>query len=260
MKRRNKDAADFTLSESEHNLMVQLVAAGYSPGVEEIGGYITRVAKPVGKDRVFIPGPFEAGRRYVATENVGGAALTFRVLGWIRGETILRDGKLSELTSQASGRIITRRRFMKVPRTQSGSAAATPANQEALKELYELESLGMAAFARAIGYDLSTNTASVLDTPLRHVEVAGFTIRASRSAGGDEIFLSEPLEPERRYVATVLSQSGDGWKVGIPGWIWGRDALRNGRPSTTAWRGVWLKEADFNTDFGSPASIEPPES
>jgi hypothetical protein len=80
---------------------------------------------------------------------------------------------------------------------------------------------------------------------LDRAEIAGFTLRASSQMEGDEVFLHDPLEPDRRYVALVVPADGSRG-VFVHGWILGRDALRLGRPSQTAWGGLWIKDSDLN--------------
>jgi hypothetical protein len=112
-----------------------------------------------------------------------------------------------------------------------------------LKEKHTHEDFGALAFSKFMRCPFPPS--GYLYVPLGQVEIAGFTIRASSETEGDEIFLHNPLDADRRYVAVVVA---NGW-VSVHGWILGQDAIRLGRSSETEWGGVWVKAADLSRKF-----------
>jgi hypothetical protein len=246
-----KDKADVELpplSDEEHWLAAELVKAGYRPGRAEIGGYLVRVAEYRDDNKFLVPGPFERGRRYLVQTTTDGR--NYMAYGWIGGTEILRHGERLEVNGR-SAHAIDRRRLKPVLRNHRGGAHASRSNptesfEKILKERYNQECAAALGFSMFMGCPFPPP--GLDDVPLGHVEVAGFTIRPCSKAEGGEVFLSDPLEPDRRYAAVVFSEEKGG--VEIYGWILGQDAVRCGRQSETEWGGVWVNSGDLNKFAG----------
>jgi hypothetical protein len=112
-----------------------------------------------------------------------------------------------------------------------------------LSERYDQQSIAAGGFSILMGVPFPPP--GFEHAPLDQAEIAGFTLRASSQMEGDEVFLHNPLEPDRRYVALVVPADGS-FRVFDHGWILGREAIRIGRRSETAWGGVWIKDSALN--------------
>jgi hypothetical protein len=84
-----------TISERDRQRALEYVLAGGEVGETEIAGYVTRASRHWDAKAVFVPGPFERGRRYFV--QTSSDCLTFEIHGWIRGSELLRHGEPAEV-------------------------------------------------------------------------------------------------------------------------------------------------------------------